>query len=459
MRHLLVAATLLGLVSCIDLEGAYAECVASGRCADDGGSIAGTDAGSADSGTVDGGSTDAGGIDAGVIDAGGIDAGGVDAGGTDAGGLDAGGIDAGFIDAGASCLGSPRKLLRCDPPIDLDGGTGIGFSALAAIPEGFLAGWTGDLVVVKRVSFDGGVVREFTRTAPDGGAATNGQLALDSKGNDWVAVWIITGDDFATCQRQGSGFNPQVRATPSGPFRVISAALSADGGIAVAGVKGIGTGGVVVGAHGSGFPTTLPTLPFQGSAWGGSVVSTRAGFRYVYSGNGNQGSLTRGTVAVGAATDAGLVVQTYLSTSNRPGKNAAVVSTSGDNVLVTFDGLGPTVSEAVVSVHGTPIGLMGPSGTATEVTTTAPDWWVIGTCGPGCVVSGVVPLATNLPVTLSFFTDDPTPAARGAWDLLCTSQTNTTLSLASSGGRLGALVTTPTTAKLYVCDLPPSAAP
>jgi hypothetical protein len=100
----------------------------------------------------------------------------------------------------------------------------------------------------------------------------------------------------------------------------------------------------------------------------------------------------------------------------------------------------------------------GPAGTV-KVLSTEPGSSAISSCGANCVVAGVVPSQPTEPVTLSFFPQLPNPQLLGSWDLTCdapvTAFARTTLSLATSGGKLGALVTTPSSVKLYVCDLPP----
>ena len=87
---------------CIDLEGAYFDCVDGGRCR----------------------SADAGEVDAGLEGDAGTDA-GADA-GTDAG------FDAGY-DGGPACNSSPHAHLRCAPALDLSIGAPVSWGALAAI--------------------------------------------------------------------------------------------------------------------------------------------------------------------------------------------------------------------------------------------------------------------------------------------------------------------------------------
>jgi hypothetical protein len=154
-------------------------------------------------------------------------------------------------------------------------------------------------------------------------------------------------------------------------------------------------------------------------------------------------------VLVGTLADAGF--PGYFSSAIRPEQNDAVASSGGDKVMVTWN--------AGNSVNVVGFGANGASGSPVQIANEQPGWWVISNCGTDCAVAGVVPAAGQRPVTLSFFNEDLTPISRGSWDLICgtagTATERTTLSLATSGGRLGALITTPSSVKLYVCDLPP----
>lgn len=59
---------------------------------------------------------------------------------------------------------------------------------------------------------------------------------------------------------------------------------------------------------------------------------------------------------------------------------------------------------------------------------------------------------------LTAASDDARTTFKGSWDLVCDASSwvasRTSLALASSGGQLGALVTTTSTTELYICDIP-----
>jgi hypothetical protein len=462
MRIALPLALAVFLAGCIDLEGAYADCVDAGRCVDagiDAGADHMPDAGLPDAGDVDAGLVDAGQADAGEADAGAPDAGEPDAGQPDAGVPDAGvpdaGVDAGVPDAGASCPGSSHKLLRCDPPIVLDGGGPIIYAgALAAHPQGFLAGWMRDIVVVNQVNFDAGVSFIFSRAKLDGGSYTSAaQLALDSQGANWVAVWLQPAEDHALCMTSRDPTTNQVRVGTGGNLMAIDAALSSDGGRIAVAAQRQAVGTPFLGGEASACPSTIGALPFPSSTFGSSVVWTNAGFRYVYSGLGGQSVQTgSGRVLIGTLTDAGW--PGVLSSTGQPGRNESAVSLAGDDVLVTFTADAGSANEARLFLSPP----NGPAGTV-KILSAQPASSSISSCGANCVVAGVVPSQPTEPVTLSFFSQAPNPQTQGTWDLTCdapvTAFSRTTLSLATSGGRLGALVTTPSSVKLYVCDLPP----
>lgn len=341
-------------------------------------------------------------------------------------------------------------MLRCDPPIVLDAGPNIQSGALAAYQQGFLAGVARDLIVVNQVNFDAGVSFVFSRQKLDAGVYTNAQLALDTRGSEWLAVWLQPMEDHALCMTSRDGSTNQVRVAGGGNLARIDAAISADGGIAVAAQRQ-SIGAPLLGAQGAACPATLAALPYPAQTLGASVVSTNDGFRYVYSGlSGQPPGSSSGHVIVGTLTDAGL--PGYFSTLSRPEQTDAVASTGGDRVLVAYN----SATSNLVSLLATSVG--GAYGVAVPVTTERPGSWSVSRCGAGCAVTGVVPYEPLVPVTLSFFTDALTPSPQGSWDLICNTPgfavSRTTLWLATSGGRLGALVTTPTSS-LYLCDLPP----
>ena len=441
--RLVVGCLLLALPGCIDLEGAYAACLDGGACTD--GGEPSRDAGGLDAGT------DAGAGDGGVTDAGEPDAGEPDA-GTDAGTADAGTPDAGLPDAGASCPGSSRKLLRCAPPIAIDGGgPNIHFGALAAHPQGFLVGLARDLIVVNQVNFDAGVSFVFSRQKLDGGTYTNAHLSLDTQGAQWLATWLEPGEDHALCMTSRDGSTNQVRVQTGGLLSRVDAALSPDGGIAVVAVRQ-SVGAPLVGAQGASCPSGLVNLPYPGTAAGASVVWTNAGFRYIYSGLGGEAvGSSRGRVMVGTVSDGG--PGGYLSTTSRPAANEAVASAGGNEVMIVYN----SATANLVNIIGA--NTSGMFGTPIALTYAKPASWVVSPCGADCIVGAVVPYEALQPVVLAFFSDGVFLQEGGYWDLLCDTPgaavSRTTLALATSGGKLGALVTTPTSASLLICDLPP----
>jgi hypothetical protein len=351
------------------------------------------------------------------------------------------------------CPGSSRLRLNCSPPINLGPSNGIDFSSLAAFPGGFLAAWTSDRIELKEVRFDGGVSALVSRAG-----VASGQVAVDSKGSNWALVWISAGANTATCVTSSDPGGGQTVTAPSGGLDIISAALSVGGGVAIAAKRG----SVFVGAQqAQGCPSSLAALGFPLNPEGVSVVATTDplgdGFRYVYTGGGDAGSITQGNVIVGAL-DGGLITTSYFSLTNRPYQNLAIPSTDGTHVFVTYDGEGPNLGSTKISLYGTPSDLSGTTAQATVVSQQAAGWWGASQCGAGCVVQSVTPYRDAGPPVLSFFRDTATLDGIGQYDLLCEVPAyltdSTTLSLAYSEGRLGALVTTSFNADLYICDAP-----
>lgn len=473
----LVSALLSG---CIDLEAAYDECVDAGRCADDasvaldagrdaGGLDAGRDAGALDAGT-DAGLGDAGlpeddaGFDAG-IDAGfdaGVDAGfdaGIDTGidaGFDAGaGIDAGvdagidaGVDAGVVagyDGGTICSSSTKLRLRCDAPLTLGTGGSVS-SAMAATSTGFLVGRaTSTVVQVFEVYLDGGVNQLITPAAPISGAV---QLAVDGHGAHWVAAWSSDIDTAATCVADGL---PAVTVTlpDAGVLTTLGVGINAAGEVGLAASTNDG----FFGHWGAHCPTHLLSLDTR-STNGAGVASTADpaghGFRFVESVqvNSNNGYFSVATIEA----DAGTSSFTVPSMQMGPGPVAVIATAQGQSVFTTVssenaDGkfeLGAWSTSADNTQDGQLNYFMK-----------APGWWSVGTCGVGCVMTGVIP-ALGGAAAVYFFADDSSANLRGAYDAVCGApMTDSTISVASFGGRLGVLLTTPGSAKLYLCDPPP----
>ncbi len=449
---------------CIGLERAYDECVSSGRChASDAGE---TDAGEADAGIADAGRTDAGTSsndggapdagpgqnDAGLTDSG---TGAQDSGTADVGpGPDAGGSpDTGTVpyDGGARCASSTHPRLRCDAPIDLGTGSQIKGSAMAATTDGFIAAWVGTTAEVREVHLDGSVKKLVT-----GVPVNAAQIAVDAKGSRWAAAWSDGNATAATCITSASDAGVQVPVNDGGAIEVLNIATSATGAIGLTAM----TSGRFMGAHSTaGCPTELQQLRSEHINSGG-VVSTSApggdGFRYVWT---DQINYYNGSISMMSQPDGGT---TYLPLSlSAPDGVAVVASTSGATVLTAFSRVSPGSGGTDVfdlGLYGTSSDLSGDgaSGTASSVD---PGWWSMGTCEAGCVVVGVIAREQVGPAVISFFSDDPEIRPRGTWDAVCSLQgqiySGSSISVASFGGRLGVLLTTAPSAKLYLCDMPP----
>lgn len=453
---------------CIDLEAAYDECVDAGRCvadasvALDAGRDAGVDAGRDAGASVDAGS-DAGFGDAGApeddagVDAGfdaGIDAGfdaGIDAGfdaGIDAGidaGVDAGfdaGVDAGY-DGGSICAGSTKPRLRCDAPLTLGTGGSVS-SAMAATSAGFLVGRaTSSQVQVFEVYLDGGVHQLITPT-PVSGAV---QLAVDGKGAHWVAAWSSQTDTAATCVADGLP-GVTVKLPDAGVLTTLAAGINAAGEVGLAvGAKGF------FGQWGAHCPAQLlrvDTDSPNGVGVAATVDPDGHGFRFVESTqiNAYNGYFSVATVEA----DGGTSSFTVPSSLHGPGPVATIATAGGHSVFTT-----------VSSINTSDVYELGAWSTSADNSQdgqlayfmTDPGWWAVSACGAGCVMAGVIPFAGG-PAAVYFFADDSSAHLRGAYDAVCGAPaSNSTISLATFGGRLGVLLTTAASAKLYVCDPPP----
>jgi hypothetical protein len=439
---LLVGLAALGGATCIDLEGAYDDCVRSGRCGD-GGAVA--DAGdSLDAGADSG--IDAGrdaGTDAGAD-------GGIDAGPIDAGPLDAGPIDAGPYDGGPVCAGSTRPRLRCAAPLTLATGTAIESSALSPSPTGFVAAWTTSTVEIRDVSLDGGT-RTLLTAAPIATGARPPQLSLDSRGPHWVAAWAGVAATTAMCMTDTAVAAP-VTLPGNQPIVVLTAAMSANGEIGMAGASG--TSHASFGRWSVGCPASLVSLASSGNSLAVAATSnsTAHGFRFVET---DQINAYNGDIRLSQLeADAGVRRVSIPSNFHAPDGVASIGSTDGTTIFTAVSSLntndhyelGVWGTSADLSLDGQP-----------RYFFTDPGWWAVGTCGAGCAMVGIVPELDPV-ASVHFFSDDSNAASRGEYDVACgitNSLNGGSIAVASSNGKLGVLLTSPTAAKLYLCDPPP----
>jgi hypothetical protein len=455
---------------CIGLERAYDECVSSGRChaSDAGEADAGnSDVGRPDAGTSPdgGGAPDAGAgpTDAGLPDSGpGQDTGTPDSGpgpgdggppDTGPGPGDGGPPDTGPVpyDGGPPCGQSTHPKLRCDAPIELGTGSKINWSALSATTDGFIAAWVGATAEVREVHLDGSM-----RTLVTGVPVNEAQIVVDAKGSRWAAAWSDANATAATCITSASDAGVQVGVNDGGVIGVLNVATSAAGAIALTAAT---TSRRFMGAHSSaGCPANLPAL-IGDSINSGGVVSTSAsggdGFRYVWT---DQINAYNGSISMlSREADGGTTIVAAAMNFHAPEGVAVVASTSGATVLTAFSQFN-TSDTYDLGLYGTSADLSGDGAPATA-SSVNPGWWCMGTCGQGCVMTGLIGSDVPGPAIISFYSDDPEIRPRGTWDAVCSLQpqniSGSSISVASFGGRLGVILTTASAAKLYLCDMPP----
>jgi hypothetical protein len=433
-RTLLVLASVLS--GCIDLEAAYKECVDAGRCSRDAavGDL-GRDAGRPDA------AADAGPLqDAGLTDAG-SDGGGADAGPVDAGQLDAGPVTG--YDGGPVCAGSTRRRLRCDAPLLVGSGESVS-SAMASTSTGLLvARATASEVQVFEVFLDAGI-NPLMPPAPIVGAV---QLAVDGQGPHWVAAWSSESDTAATCVTDAL---PQVSVLlpDAGALTSLAVGINAAGNVAVAaGATGL------FGQWASHCPARL--LPLDKDGPNGVGVAATAdpaggGFRFLSTAQINlyNGYFTVATVEA----DAGTTSFSVPSSPYAPQAVATVGTVSGRSVFTVVSSLD---TNDVYELGAWSTSADNSQDGQVNYFSTSARWWAVGTCGPGCVMAGVMP-AQGGPASVYFFAEDSSATLRGAFDAVCSAPaSSSTISVASFGGRIGVLLTTAASAKLYLCDPPP----
>ncbi len=377
-----------------------------------------------------------------------------DAGPGDAGVVveDAGAPDAGPVayDGGASCNGSANRRLKCDAPMVLGSGTGIGSAAMAASGNGFIVAWAGATVEVREVSLDGGVLSLMT-----GVPATSAQLSVDAKGPRWAVSWV---DQNATAMKCVTNTNSaQVLASldDGGVLDVPMVAITASGAVALSAKN---ADHLLAASSLTGCPSRFTPLPI-GTVNGVGVVATSAagdeGFRYVWT---DQINAYNGSVGMLTQTDGGVVAQTSIPSNFRAPQSLGVaVSTSGATVFTAYSAI-TTTDTYDLNLWASSADLSG-DGALTNISSVDPGWWAVGACGEGCMATGVIAYGAPGPATVRFFSDDANAVPGHSWDVACALQPQmndgSTLSVAGFGGRLGVLLTSRSTAKLYVCDLPP----
>jgi|APLak6261679142_1056127.scaffolds.fasta_scaffold00028_7 hypothetical protein len=363
---------------------------------------------------------------------------------------DAGTVDAGppVYDGGPVCTGSTNRRLRCDAPITLGTGTNIVSGALVESSAGLIAGWAGTTVEVREYALDGGA-----RTLIAGEPASNAQLSLDAKGALWAAAWLDRGATAMKCTT-GTGVPLLVANIDGGVLDTPTLALNTTGGVALSARV---DPRLVAGSVAVGCPASLAPVPV-GSTNSVGVVSTSGvgdGFRYVwtdqinaYNGSLNILSMANGVIAGQTSTP---------SNQKAPQGLGVAASTSGTTVFTAYSAIN-TSDQYELGLWATSADLAG-DGELQQVSTVEPGWWSVGRCGPGCMATGVIAYGVPGPATVHFFSDDVSAARRGSWDVACGLQPQmndgSTVSLAPFAKRLGVLLTSRTTARLYLCDLPP----
>lgn len=399
--------------SCIDVEGAYARCFDGGRCGDD--------AGLPDSGTVDSGTPDAGPAP---------------------------------YDGGTACTSSPFPKLKCAAPISIPPATSrINMASIAAVPEGFIAGWTGDDFVLRRVTMTGGI-----SIVSDVPGVTDGRMSLMSNGRQWVAAWLSYDGWSATCINSEQ---PSVTAeviTQDGGWRLrnIAPAIDSDGAVGIA--VHDRNNNVQLGIADFGCPTELRKLPSStttngvGATW----VNQRAGAGFRFVSTGSLAGLDGKVRFLIDARDGGTPETEYEHLDGAPGRSLTTSSTDGGTVFVAYGLQKSTTDE--LWLFATSASFDG-TGAPMRVTTFDPGSWGLSSCGAGCMVTAALREDVGAPLQVSFFRDVIGSPLRGTWDALCdqpaTTASKATVSVAYSNGRLGVLHTTPSAVNLYLCEMPP----
>lgn len=419
MKRLLVLVPVVVSAGCIDLEGAFERCI-------DGGCVSAT--------------ADAG-LDAGM-----------DA-GSDAG-FDAG-MDAGPppYDGGARCLSSPWPRLRCAEPLELSSQPGAFSGSLVRLDGGWLAGWLAPTVEVRSVDLDGGVGLVTTGSHP----VSMGYFALTAAGDEWAAAWTNSG--LGSCMDSFGAVSPV--GSDAGLLDELAIAVNAQGGVALAG-RTFNSDRLVVGQSSRGCPGAVQRLDGgpSGTINGAAVIWTSAqggdGFRYLFTDNINAGL---GSVnVVGVVADGGLET-TWSEHRSVPYAVGATASVSGQTIFSAVNADEPVNATTRLEVSLNPADL-GRQGATLVVDGGAPGWWNVGTCGAGCVSSVQVPSTASGPATVRFFSDALPFRERGTWDAVCSlpgasTTSRTSVSIAGDSQRVGVLVTTTASVKLYFCDVPP----
>lgn len=435
---------------CVDLEGAYDDCISSGRCGTDAGtttSDGGTDAG-VDTQTDGGPMTEPdSGVDAGM------DA-GIDPPGGDAG-FDAG-MDAGVVyDGGPACFGSMHPHLRCQAPIELgNGGTGLDYGVISANDDVFLVGWiTPGTVELRAVALDGGVTP--LATVP----ATQPRFAVAGKGSNWALVTVNSSAPVVNCLSSATDAGVAVLVPDGGLVDVVSIAVSETGGVGIA-ARNDQSSAPFYGAHDvNGCPGSLRLLPKGTIATDGvSVVHGASqvddGFRYIRTGPFN---FPNGRVEVSRLEADGGITTVGANVSGRaPDEHVSAASHSGESILVAFAqadsnadySLGYLSTSTNLANDGSPQELFPD-----------PGWWGVTACGPDCAAVSSIEYFNDGPIKVAFLSDTPGAVVKARWDAVCNipaqSANGATLGVAHLDGKLGVLYVTPTSVKLHLCDVPP----
>ncbi len=363
---------------------------------------------------------------------------------------DAGTSDAGPppYDGGPVCTGSTHRRLRCDAPINVGTGTNIVSGAMVESSEGLVLGWAGATVEVREFMFDGG-----TRSLITGESASNAQLTLDARGSWWAVAWLDRGATAMKCT-VGTGVPQLVANIDGGVLDTPTLALNSTGGVALSARVDprMVAGSVMVGCPASLAPVAVGSTNSVGVTF---TSGAGDGFRYVWT---DQINAYNGSLNILALSNGTIAGQTSTPSSQRAPQGLGVAaSTSGATVFTAYSAIN-TSDQYELGLWATSADLAG-DGILQQVSSVEPGWWTVGRCGPGCMATGVIAYDAPGPAAVHFFSDDVSATPRGVWDVACGLQPQmndgSTVSLAPFGSRLAVLLTARTTARLYLCDLPP----
>ncbi len=430
-----VAALVLGGSACIDLEGAHQRCIDQGRCSSDAGDVGPSN------------------------DAGSEGAGGVDAGDTTDGGDEL--LDSGIpYDGGAPCNQSTNPRLECQVVADLTAGAKeIGLASLSAFGDRFLAGWrTGSTLEFWSVGLDGGAERIMS---VDGG--THPQFAVATEGSRWALAYLSSPSNSLTCLTNTEEAGTSVSLPDGGLGQYVSIAVSEAGGVALA-VNEKNYSKSFYGAQSAGgCPDALVAFPEMSDGTNNAAVAHGAassspedlGFRFARTSQINyfQGYYD----VIRGLPDGGVQTVTTPTPDLAPQFVSMAASQSGETLLLAYDQY-DTTDKYTLGYVATSASLVGDG--EPQILFDDPGYWWVTPCGNGCAaVANVMNFASGRPASVAFLSDDTSARKKGTWDAVCSLPSrefsDTSVATAYVAGKLGVFVTTRTSARVFVCRMPP----